>query len=76
MSATIATDRTVAAVALSVLAGLAMVAWPAAHGGSGVETFIRGENGVVCQKDLGPNTAALGAPRSKFNPDASWNIVK
>ena len=44
-----------------MIAGHAMVAWPAAYGDSGVETFICGENGVVYQKDLGPNTAALGA---------------
>ena len=28
-----------------------MVAWPAAYGDSGIETFICGENGVVFQKD-------------------------
>jgi hypothetical protein len=59
-----------------MIAGHAMVAWPAAYGGSGVETFICDENGVVYQKDLGPNTAALGASMAQFNPDASWNVVE
>ena len=59
-----------------MIAGHAMVAWPAAYGDSGVETFICGENGVVYQKDLGPNTAALGASMAQFNPDASWNVVE
>ncbi len=59
-----------------MLAGYAMVAWPAAYGDSGVKTFICGENGVVYQKDLGPNTAALGASMAEFNPDASWKAVE
>ena len=59
-----------------LLAGYAMVAWPATYGESGVQTFICGENGVVYQKDLGPNTAALGASMAQFNPDATWKVVE
>jgi hypothetical protein len=59
-----------------MIAGHAMVAWPAAYGDSGVETFICGENGVVYQKDLGPNTAVLGTSMAQFNPDASWKVVE
>jgi len=49
-----------------------MVAWPSTYGDSGVETFLCGQNGVVHQKNLGPNTAALGASMREYNPDASW----
>jgi DUF2950 family protein len=59
-----------------MIAGHAMVAWPAAYGDSGVETFICGENGVVFQKDLGPNTAGLGASMAQYNPDASWKVAE
>ena len=59
-----------------MIAGHAMIAWPAAYGDSGVETFICGENGVVYQKDLGPNTAALGGSMAQFNPDGSWKVVE
>jgi DUF2950 family protein len=59
-----------------MIAGHAMVAWPAAYGDSGVETFICGENGVIYQKDLGPNTAALGGSMAQYNPDASWKVVE
>jgi hypothetical protein len=52
-----------------MIAGHAMIAWPATYGDSGVETFICGENGVVYQKDLGPNTAALGASMAQYNPE-------
>jgi hypothetical protein len=59
-----------------MIAGHAMVAWPEKYGDTGVETFICGENGVVYQKDLGPNTAALGASMAQYNPDASWKVVE
>ena len=53
-----------------------MVAWPAAYGDSGVQTFICGQNGVVDQKDLGPQTGALGAAMSQYNPDSTWTPVE
>ena len=59
-----------------MIAGYAMVAWPEKYGDSGVQTFICGENGIVFQKNLGPNTAALGASMTRFNPDASWKAVE
>jgi hypothetical protein len=59
-----------------MIAGHAMVAWPEKYGDSGVETFICGENGVVYQKDLGPNTAVLGASMALYNPDESWKVVE
>jgi Protein of unknown function (DUF2950) len=59
-----------------MIAGHAMVAWPEKYGDTGVETFICGENGVVYQKNLGPNTAALGASMAQYNPDASWKVVE
>jgi hypothetical protein len=59
-----------------MIAGHAMVAWPEKYGDTGVETFICGENGIVYQKDLGPNTAALGASMAQYNPDASWKVVE
>ena len=58
-----------------MIAGHALVAWPAAYGDSGVQTFICGENGVVYQKNLGPNTAALGAAMTQYNPDSAWTPV-
>ena len=59
-----------------MLAGHAMVAWPEKYGDSGVQTFICGKNGVIYQKDLGPNTAVLGASMAQFNPDASWKVIE
>ena len=39
--------------------GYALVAWPERYGDTGVMTFIVNRDGVVYEKNLGPNTAAL-----------------
>lgn len=55
-----------------MIGGFAIVAYPATYRNSGVMTFIVNHDGVVYQKDLGPNTAAAAKKMSKFNPDESW----
>ena len=42
-----------------MIGGFALVAYPAQYGVSGVMTFIVNQDGVVYQKDLGPNSAAI-----------------
>jgi hypothetical protein len=55
-----------------MIAGFAMVAFPAQYGISGVMTFIVNNDGVVYQKDLGPDTAERAETMKLFNPDSSW----
>jgi hypothetical protein len=55
-----------------MIGGFAMVAYPATYRNSGIMTFIVNQDGVVYEKDLGPNTAALAQKITKFNPDKSW----
>jgi Protein of unknown function (DUF2950) len=55
-----------------MLAGFALVAFPAQYGVSGVMTFIVNHDGVVYQKDLGPGTRAAALAMRKFNPDGTW----
>jgi hypothetical protein len=55
-----------------LIGGFALVAFPAQYGVSGVMTFIVNHEGVVYQKDLGPNTAAIARGMKLFNPDGSW----
>lgn len=59
-----------------MIAGHALVAWPADWGDSGVQTFICGQNGSVYQKNLGANTAALARGMAAYNPDPTWTQVK
>jgi len=55
--------------------GFALLAYPAAYGDSGIMTFIVNENGIVREKNLGPQTAKLGPAIREYNPDASWRIA-
>ncbi len=55
--------------------GVGLVAWPAAYGSSGIMTFLVNQDGVVFQKDLGPDTARKVAAITAFDPDLSWARV-
>lgn len=52
--------------------GYAVLAWPAQFGASGVMTFQMGPDGIVYQKDLGPETADIATHMTRFDPDLSW----
>ncbi len=52
--------------------GFAMLAFPARYGDSGIMTFIVNQDGIVYQKDLGPDTASVADKITEFDPDASW----
>lgn len=55
--------------------GFALIAWPASYGASGIMSFIVNQDGIVFQKDLGPNTAKTAAAAKLFDPDLSWARV-
>ena len=55
-----------------MIGGFALAAYPAQYGVTGVMTFIVSHDGVVYEKDLGPESAAAAAKMTRFNPDASW----
>jgi hypothetical protein len=55
-----------------MIGGFALVAYPAQYRNSGVMTFIVNYDGVVLQKDLGPQTLKVAARLDRFNPDSGW----
>jgi Protein of unknown function (DUF2950) len=60
----------------NMIAGFALVAWPADYRVSGVMTFVISHQGKLFQKDLGPDTAKLVEAMTEYNPDKSWEPVK
>jgi hypothetical protein len=58
-----------------MIGGFALVAYPAGYGNSGVMTFLVNHQGIVYQKDLGPNTARIAPRMMSFNPDKTWQRV-
>jgi hypothetical protein len=55
-----------------MVGGFAFVAYPAAYRSSGIMTFIVNQNGIVYQKDLGPNTVKIAPAMTEYDPDPSW----
>ena len=55
-----------------MLAGFALIAYPARHGVSGIMSFVVNQDGLVYQKNLGPNTTAIASAYASYNPDQSW----
>jgi DUF2950 family protein len=59
-----------------MIGGFALVAAPAQYRVTGVKTFMVSYDGVVYQKDLGPNTLEQFKKMERFNPDRSWQPVQ
>jgi hypothetical protein len=55
-----------------MIAGFALVAWPAEWGNSGVMTFIINQQGKVYEKSLGPKTVAKAGAMTTYDPGPDW----
>lgn len=60
----------------NMIAGFALVAWPADYRASGVMTFVISNQGKLYERDLGPDTTKLAKAMDEYNPDETWTLVK
>lgn len=60
----------------NMVAGFALIAFPAEYGSTGIMTFMVCSRGKVYQRDLGTGTAAAVASIKAFDPDSSWELVE
>jgi Protein of unknown function (DUF2950) len=58
-----------------MIGGFALVAFPAKYGASGIMTFVVNQDGVIYEKDLGPDTETIARRMIEFNPDKTWKRV-
>jgi hypothetical protein len=56
--------------------GFAFLAYPAEYRDSGVMTFMIDKQGVMVEKDLGPDTEKIAPTITSFNPDSSWSELQ
>ena len=56
----------------AMIGGFALAAAPADYRVTGVETFIVSYEGIVYQKDLGPDTLKIFKEMELYDPDKSW----
>lgn len=55
-----------------MIGGFALVAVPAEYRVTGVKTFIVSNDGIVYQKDLGPDSKNIVEKMELYNPDPTW----
>lgn len=60
----------------NMIAGFALVAYPATWGNSGIMTFLVNQEGRVYEKNLGPRTSELAGAITEYNPDPTWKLVR
>jgi Protein of unknown function (DUF2950) len=58
-----------------MVSGFGFVAYPAIYRSTGVTTFIVNQNGIVYQKDLGPDTEKIANAMTQYDPDSTWQRV-
>ena len=58
-----------------MIGGFALVAVPAEYRVTGVKTFIVNYDGVVYQKDLGPDSLNIVKKMELYNPDKTWQAT-
>jgi hypothetical protein len=56
-------------------AGFGLLAWPAEYDVTGIMTFVVSRDGVLHEKDLGPETKTLARTIALYNPDETWSAV-
>ena len=55
-----------------MIGGFALVAVPAEYRVTGVKTFMVSYDGIVYEKDLGPDSANIVKAMERYNPDKTW----
>jgi len=56
-----------------MIGGFALVAFPAEYRVTGVKSFMISYNGILYEKDLGPDTPNVAQNMDRYNPDKSWH---
>jgi len=59
----------------AMIAGFALVAVPAEYRVTGVKTFLVSYDGIVYEKDLGPDSLKIVKAMDRYNPDKTWKVT-
>lgn len=53
--------------------GFAILATPIKYAETGIMTFMISREGIVYERDFGPDTATIAASLQQYNPDENWS---
>jgi DUF2950 family protein len=56
--------------------GFAILATPVKYAQTGIMTLMTGPDGMVYERDLGPDTVKIAASIHEFNPNDDWSLVE
>jgi hypothetical protein len=56
--------------------GFAILATPVKYAETGVMTFMTGSDGIVYERDFGPDTVKVASSINEFNPTDDWSPVE
>lgn len=59
-----------------MVAGFALVAWPAVYEETGLVSFVISHDGALYQKDLGPESDRVAREMMLFDPGEGWEAVE
>jgi hypothetical protein len=62
-------------VAGNMVAGHALLAYPAEPGETGITSFMVGENGQIYEADLGETTLEVAGAIDSFDPSEGWKAL-
>ena len=60
----------------AMIGGFGLAVAPAEYRVTGVKTFIVGPDGIVYEKDLGPDTLKTFQSMDRYNPDKTWTVTE
>src|SRR5205809_978647 len=60
----------------AMIGGFGLAAAPAEYRVTGAMTFMVGPDGVVYEKDLGPDTLKAFQSMEQYNPDKTWKVTE
>jgi hypothetical protein len=55
-----------------MIGGFALIAVPVEYGVTGLKTFTISHDGIVYEKDLGPDSLQIAKGIERYNPDKTW----
>ena len=55
--------------------GFAILATPVKYGETGVMTFMTGSDGIIYERDFGPDTVKTASSIQDFNPTEDWSSI-
>ena len=59
-----------------MIAGFALIAWPAEWDNTGVMTFLVNQQGKIYQKNLGPSTFDTAQAITTYAPNDTWTVAQ